>query len=307
MTAVILTFGVSLLMSLGLPPHEGAGPDCGGTTARGLTFETSLVHSSFALSSDGDRILFTEDGKLRAVSLHDGTVLTIRRLPVGTPNSSNPSVTAVPRRPGTFILSKQRGDSHSAFDIWLEPLSGSRRIDVDVGEDGSDGDVRVADSGRYLSAGTGYACLGGDHGCFVRSYSVFSTETGARVFSTSLPTVSETQPDATGQGTEVRLSSQLDRASWAENDVLVLTFYDGSSRAFAADSAGSWISVSSVPVLPRRLSRQNVLGPTIDLTSTDGTSLGTVLLSCYFGLTARQVEILRNRDTVVLLNRTEKS
>jgi hypothetical protein len=300
-TPLALSLGAQLSIALLLPARGVAAAGCPDRTARRLSFETSGHHSDFVLSSSGHQILFTEDAEVKAVSTDDGSVVSLRKLPVGTPNSGTPGVAAVPDHPATLVLYKQRGDFHSAFDIWLEPLTAHGRRGLDVGEDGSDGRVVVSDSGRYLATGTAYGCSGGDHDCFARSCSVFSTETGARVFSIPVPTTEEVGPDATGQGTEVIRSSQLRRTAWAKNDVLVLKFYDGSTKAFAADPSGSWNTVSNVPIAPVRSRSDAVYGPKTDLTTTEGESLGTAVLSCYFGSEPGQVQILRGRNEVVLL------
>jgi len=301
MRALILSLGAQLVIVQTLLPLATPAAGCPDPIARRLAFETSLDHSHFVLSSDGGRILFTENGELKSVGVDDGSMVTLRELPVGTPNSASPAIATIPSTPGLLILYKQRGDFHSASEVWLEPLTGSPRIPVDVGEEGSDGWVVVSDSGRYFATGTDFSCRGGDHDCFSRSYSVFSTKTGMRVFSTPIPVAEEVGPDAIGQGTELRTSSQLQSVAWAKNDVLVLKFYDRPPRAFAADSSGSWNTVSKVPIAAVRFRSDVVYGPTADLTTREGASLGTAVLSCYFGSEPGQVQILRGRNEVVLL------
>lgn len=268
--------------------------DCPARRAQPITFAVSGARSGFVLSSDGTRVLFAERGQLKAVRLKDGLISVLRDLP-----SEYPDCAAIPGRPTTIVVAAQIGGYKSPHQVWLVRFSAADEIPVDVGESGSDGSLLVSDSGRYLATGTDYECSGGERDCFARTISVFSTASGQRLFSTPIP-CSESVEENPDQGTETRRSSQLSRAAWARGDVLVLEFDEGPSKAFARGPSGSWRPLPVIPVAPRRSGRDSVYGPTANLVTLGGVSLGTAELSCYFGSELGVVQILRGPNLVVL-------
>ncbi len=294
MSALLLALILQAVL-LGPSLLGGSISGCPDPTVRRFTFAVSGARSDFVLSSDASRILFSENGSLRSVSTDEGNISTLRTVPAGYP-----IVKAIPGRPAAVILASQIGSAKSQYQVWLASLTGVDATALDLGDSGSDGNLVVSQSGRYLATGTDYECYGGERDCFARSYSVFSTKSGRRLFSTPVPSSQsvENNPD---QGTETRHESLVSRAAWAEGDVLVLEFYSGPAKAFARSTSGSWRRIRTVPPVLPQAGREHVYGPSANLVTTQGVSLGTVVLSCYFGPELGTTRILRGRDRVLLL------
>src|SRR5664280_565658 len=161
-----------------------------------ISFSLSGASSDLVLSSDETRILFAEDGVLKAVDLVSGSVLSVRRLPAGYGR-----LTAIPSHDDAFVFAAQYGDSKGPHQIWIGHLSGAEDIELAHDENGSDGALLVSPSGRYIATGTKYSCSGGSWDCFAKAYSVFSTQTGKLLFSTPIPSSKRTVPwsEVTGE------------------------------------------------------------------------------------------------------------
>jgi len=88
-----------------------------------ISFSLSGASSDLVLSSDETRILFAEDGVLKAVDLVSGSVLSVRRLPAGYGR-----LTAIPSHDDAFVFAAQYGDSKGPHQIWIGHLSGGEDI-----------------------------------------------------------------------------------------------------------------------------------------------------------------------------------
>lgn len=269
------------------------------TSPRKVTFSVWGSHSHFVLAGDEAHFLFTENGPdgivLKSADLDTGSVSVVRKVP-----GIDHHIATIPGNPSRIAVAAQCCFVKSPSELWLLSLSGGDDIRLDTGEAGSNGEVIVSPSGRYVATGTRYGCGGGALDCMARSYAIFSTNTGKAEFEIAVGLNTYEQPEIPGESPAMlRRNPKVQRVGWSDDDVLTVQFDDG-AKAFQRGRSGRWAATARIPAFRPAPVAETVYRKTVSLSTLNGVALDTVDVATHFGPEPGYVQLLCGRRRVVL-------